>query len=72
MLNRHAAESGGDYMTALGKVSPPLAVSAGAIAGFSLQDWVLIATLVYTVLQTAFLVYKFVRDRLAERGGYDG
>jgi len=64
-MDRVLAEGGGEYTAALGKATPPLAVSASAIAGLSLQDWVLIATLVYTVLQTALLVWKFLRDRRA-------
>lgn len=60
-----AALHGGDFMAAVGKASPPLGVSAAAVMGFSLQDWVLIATLVYTVLQIALLVYKFLKKRAA-------
>lgn len=56
-------ESHGDLMVAAGKASPPIMVSGAAVAGFSLQDWVLIATLVYTVLQIALLVYNFLKKR---------
>ncbi len=64
---RNAAGVTGDAFVALGKASPPLAVSASAAVGLTLQDWVLIATLVYTVMQGAYLVYKFVGDRRAAR-----
>lgn len=48
---------------AAGKASPPLAVTGLTIAGTDLQTWVLVATLIYTVLQAAVLVYNFVNDR---------
>lgn len=58
-LESHA----GEYVAAAGKASPPLVVSTAVAASISLQDWVLIATLVYTVLQILLLVRKFLRDR---------
>jgi hypothetical protein len=63
-----AAGATGEAFAALAKASPPLAVSATAAVGWTLQDWVLIATLVYTLMQAAYLVYKFVRERGADRG----
>ena len=65
--HRMIAERGSEYLSAIGKAAPPIAVSTAAGAGMSLQDWVLIATLVYTLLQTAYLVYKFVRDHRRDR-----
>lgn len=66
---RHLLEGGGEQiLAAVGKASPPIAVSTAAASGFSLQDWVLIATLVYTALLTVHLLYKFARDL---RGGRD-
>lgn len=62
----------GDYAAAATKASPPLLVSGAAIAGMSLQDWVLAATLIYTLLQTVLLVRKFVKERAAERAGKPG
>lgn len=60
----HAAE----YTAAAGKASPPIFVSGAAVAGISLQEWVLTATLVYTVLQTALLIYNFMKKRARDRG----
>ena len=57
------ATDSGEYISAAGRASPPLAVSGVMVAGFSLQDWVLIATLTYTVLQTALLIYNFFKRR---------
>jgi len=67
-LETHA----GDYAAAATKASPPLAVTGAAIAGVPLQNWVLFATLVYTVLQIALLVHKFLKERAAERAGKAG
>lgn len=50
------------------KASPPLAVVTAAIAGLSLQTWVYVATLAYTVLQISHLVFRWVRDWRARDG----
>lgn len=51
--------------TAVAKAAPPVAVtSANFILGFTLNDWVAIATLIYIVLQAFFLV----KDRLRKKG----
>lgn len=63
---------GGEIVAAATKGTPPLAVTGMAIAGVPLQDWVLAATLVYTLLQIALLVHKFVKGRAAERAGKGG
>lgn len=53
-----------EYFAAVGKASPPIVVSSAAAAGLSLQEWVFVATLLYTVLQIGLLIYNFVtRDR---------
>lgn len=45
------------------KAAPPVTVAAAHyILGVSLSDWVLIATLIYTVLMSANLIWKWVRD----------
>lgn len=62
-LQSHA----GEYAAAAGKASPPLVVSGAAVAGVSLQDWVLTATLVYTVLQIGLLIYNFMKKRARDR-----
>ena len=38
------------------RLSPPVAVTGLSLAGISLQDWVLVATLVYTVVSLVFLI----------------
>lgn len=46
---------------AAGKASPPIAVTGLAASGMDLQTWVLIATLVYTVLQASLLIFNFFK-----------
>lgn len=57
------SDASGEYIVAAGKASPPLAVTSVAAAGYTLQDWVLVATLAYTLLQMASLIHKFFKDR---------
>lgn len=49
-----------DFTTELVKSAPPIAVGGLTLFGVGLSDWVLLMTLVYTVLQ----VYILVRDKL--------
>jgi disulfide bond formation protein DsbB len=42
------------------RISPPVAVTGLSLYGISLQDWVLVATLVYTVVSLVFLI----RDKI--------
>ncbi len=57
------SQGAGEYAGALGKAVPPIAVSTAAISGLSLQDWVLAATLAYTLLQIVFLLRKFFKEQ---------
>lgn len=41
------------------RVAPPVGVSAASILGLGLEEWMYIATIGYTVLQGAFLIYKW-------------
>jgi hypothetical protein len=43
------------------KATPPAAVAGLTLMGVSLNDVVLIATLVYLSVQIAFLVYKWIK-----------
>lgn len=56
-----------EYVVAMGKAAPPLAVTGATAVGWGLQDWVLIATLIYTLLQIALLIRRYVRERFAEK-----
>lgn len=45
---------------AAAKLSPPASVVAASAAGMTLQDWVWAATLAYTLLMTAKLVWDWL------------
>jgi hypothetical protein len=49
------------------KASPPVTVVSMALGGITLQDWVLIATLIYTLMQAGWFIYsKFFRKTPTE------
>lgn len=49
-----------EVVSEVAKATPPITVASLSLYGISLQDWVLIATLIYTVIATFFLI----RDKL--------
>ena len=49
------------------KAAPPVTVVGMTLGGVSLQEWVLILTAVYTVLQIGFLI----RDKVFRRKDKD-
>lgn len=49
-----------EEVAAAAKVAPPATIGALTFAGVDLSQWVLLATLVYTLLQITFLI----RDRI--------
>lgn len=51
---QHIAEVG--VVTA--KVTPPVVVSGMVIAGYPLQDWLIVLTIIYTVIQIVLLLPK--------------
>jgi hypothetical protein len=42
------------------RISPPVAVTGLSLYGVSLQDWVLVVTLIYTALSLIFLIRDMV------------
>ena len=44
------------------KAAPPVTVAGLQLAGHPLSDWLILATLVYTVLQIAALLNQFYRN----------
>lgn len=42
--------------------APPVAAATAVVTGMTLQDWVLVLTLVYLVLQIGFLLFKWWRE----------
>lgn len=64
-LQEESAGQAASVTAAMAKAAPPVAVTgANFILGFTLNDWVAIATLIYIGLQAFFLV----KDRLRKRG----
>lgn len=51
---QHIAEVG----TVTAKVTPPVVVSGMVIAGYPLQDWLIVLTIIYTVIQIVLLMPK--------------
>lgn len=58
-MNQHQqhAES---VMGVVAKASPPVTVLAASAAGWNLQDWVWLATLTYTALMIAKLLWDWI------------
>ena len=56
-----------DIVTEVAKAAPALTVGGLTLFGVGLADWVLLATLVYTVLQVGFLLrdkmYRPMKDK---------
>lgn len=51
-----------DVVQEAAKSAPPVAVTAAStLMGFSLHEWMLIATIIYIVIQTCWLFYKWHR-----------
>jgi hypothetical protein len=55
------------------KLTPPVAVAAAEMAGWTLQDWVLAATLFYTVMMILHhIVSKYALPLYRARKGRQG
>jgi hypothetical protein len=54
-------QSKSDLIAEAAKSAPPVTVAGLTVAGVSLNDVVLIATLCYIVMQAGFLLYRWVR-----------
>lgn len=51
-----------ELLSEAGKSAPSLTVAGLSLGGVTLSDWVLLATLLYTLLQMGWFVYsKFIR-----------
>jgi len=57
------------------RTAPPITVSAASVFGLGLEDWMYIATIVYTVLQVSYLAYHWrlshKRNRRKQNGTKD-
>lgn len=51
------------------RVAPPVAVvAANTVFGVPLQEWVLILTAIYTVIQIGITLYNFFKPRVKASG----
>jgi len=41
------------------RAAPPVTLSAASIMGLGLEEWMYIATILYTILQGSYLVYRW-------------
>ena len=46
------------------RVAPPVAVTGASFLGLPLSEWVYIVTIVYTLLQTGYFIWKLVHNHL--------
>lgn len=56
-----ARQTVGEIANEAMKAAPPVSVTGLSLAGVGLSDWVLLATLIYTVLQSIALVSRWLR-----------
>jgi hypothetical protein len=54
------------------KAAPPVTVAGATVAGIQVNDLILWATLVYVVLQIAFLLYRWHKMHTTKKGERDG
>ena len=47
-----------EHISEVTKMTPPVTVGMADYFGFSLQDWMYIATILYIILQATVLIYK--------------
>jgi hypothetical protein len=65
-------EQKSDIASEAAKAAPPVTVAGATIAGIQVNDLILWATLVYVVLQIAFLLYRWHKMHTAKNGERDG
>ena len=62
MLNKtehvHHAQHVVEVGAVTAKVTPPVVVSGMVIAGYQLQDWLVVLTIIYTIIQIVLLLPK--------------
>lgn len=66
MNESHAAIVEG--VTYVGRVAPPLTVTGTLVMGLPLSEWVYITTIVYTLLQTGYFVWKLIKKDKEKNG----
>ena len=57
-ITDHSQHLESGLSVAVAKTSPPVVVSGLTLAGIQLQDWLIMATILYTVIQIIILLPK--------------
>lgn len=52
-----------ETIVATAKVAPPVVATGMTVAGYPLSDWLILLTIIYTVMQILVLVHKELRER---------
>lgn len=63
----HTQHLAGEAGMAAAKVAPPVTAAGLTLMGVQLSDWLIIATLIYTLLQVALLLQKLWVERRARQ-----
>lgn len=66
-LSHEHAEAAGGVTVAAAKLAPPVVAIGMHLFGIPLSDWLILATLVYTVLQITLLLQKLWLARRARQ-----
>ena len=61
-MYRHLGGTAAETVSGVVKAAPAVSVSAASALGANLQNWVYVVTIVYIVLQSTFLIYRWVRS----------
>lgn len=65
-------QSKADIVQEAAKATPPAVVAGMTVAGYTLNDIVLLVTLLYVLLQISFLIFKWWQVATkAQKGGDD-
>jgi hypothetical protein len=52
-----------EQFTDIAKAAPPITVTGMSVLGFSISEWVLLLTAIYTVLQIYLIIRRIIRTR---------
>lgn len=63
----HTQHLAGEAGMAAAKLAPPVTAAGLTLMGVQLSDWLIIATLIYTVLQIALLLQNLWAERRARQ-----
>lgn len=58
-----------DIAAETAKAAPPVTVAGASVAGLTINDMILWATLIYIVLQIGFLLYRWQRLHFSQQAG---